>query len=43
MVSSVTESLMQARIPMWALIFQLPQSLATETQERRAQYGQFDL
>lgn len=25
MVSSVTESLMQARIPMWALIFQLPQ------------------
>ncbi|MFQ2014531.1 hypothetical protein ACK336_14995 [Aeromonas veronii] len=43
MVSSVTESLMQARIPMWALIFQLPPSLATEAQERRAQYGQFDL
>ena len=43
MVSSVTESLMQARIPMWALIFQLSPSLVTETQERRAQYGQFDL
>ncbi|WP_257622290.1 hypothetical protein [Aeromonas jandaei] len=43
MVSSVTESLMQARIPMWVLIFQLPPSLATEAQERRAQYGQFDL
>ncbi|MFQ2149952.1 hypothetical protein ACK33U_15240 [Aeromonas jandaei] len=43
MVSSVTESLVQARIPMWALIFQLPQSFATEAQERRAQYGQFDL
>lgn len=41
MVSSVTESLMQARIPMWALIFQLPLSLANEAQERRAQYGQF--
>lgn len=43
MVSSVTESLMQARIPMWALIFQMPPSLAslaTEAQERRAQYGQ---
>lgn len=43
MVSSVTESLMQARIPMWALIFQLPPYLVTETQERRAQYGQFNL
>ncbi len=43
MVSSVTESLMQARIPMWVLIFQLPPSLATGAQERRAQYGQFDL
>lgn len=42
MVSSVAESLMQARIPMWALILLLPQSLATETQERRDQYGQFD-
>ncbi len=42
MVSSVTESLMQARIPMWALIFlQLqPPSLATHTQERRDHYGQ---
>ncbi|MDH0305988.1 hypothetical protein [Aeromonas caviae] len=40
MVSSVTESLMQARIPMWALIFLLPPSLATEAQERRDQYGQ---
>lgn len=40
MASSVTESLMQARIPMWALIFlQLP-SLATHTQEGRDQYGQ---
>ena len=41
MVSSVTESLMQARIPMWALIFQLSPSLVTEAQERRDQYGQF--
>ncbi len=41
MVSSVTESLMQARSPMWALIFQLPPSLVTKKQERRAQYGQF--
>lgn len=42
MVSSVTESLMQARIPMWALIFlQLqPPSLVTKAQERRARYGQ---
>ncbi len=42
MVSSVTESLMQARIPMWALIFlQLqPPSLATHAQERRDHYGQ---
>ena len=40
MVSSVAESLMQARIPMWALIFQLSPSLVTEAQERRAQYGQ---
>ncbi len=42
MASSVTESLMQARIPMWALIFlqlQLP-SLATHTQEGRDHYGQ---
>ena len=41
MVSSVTELLMQARIPMWALIFQLPPSLITKTLERRDQYGQF--
>ncbi len=40
MVSSGTESLMQARIPMWALIFLLP-SLATHAEERRGQYGQF--
>ncbi len=40
MVSSVTESLMQARIPMWALIFQLPPYLVTKTQEGRDQYGQ---
>ncbi|MFQ2484396.1 hypothetical protein ACK314_09795 [Aeromonas caviae] len=40
MVNSVTELLMQARIPMWALIFLLPPSLATEAQERRDQYGQ---
>ncbi len=42
MASPVTESLMQARIPMWALIFlQLqPPSLATHTQERRDHYGQ---
>lgn len=40
MVSSVTESLMQARIPLWALIFLLL-SLATHAQERRDQYGQF--
>ncbi len=42
MVSSVTESLMQARIPMWALIFlQLqPPSLVTHTQEGRDHYGQ---
>lgn len=40
MVSSVTESLMQARLPMWTLIV-LPPSLATETQGRRDQYGQF--
>lgn len=40
MVSSVTEQLMQARLPMWTLIFLLPLSLATETQERRDQYGQ---
>ena len=43
MVSLVTEQLMQARTPMWALIFQLSPSLVTEMQERRAQYGQFDL
>ena len=42
MVSSVTESLMQARIPLWALIFLLPPSLATHVHERRDQYGQFD-
>ena len=40
MVSSVTESLMQARIPMWALIFLLPPSLATYAERRRDQYGQ---
>ncbi len=40
MVSSVTESLMQARIPMWALIFLRPTSLATHAQERRDHYGQ---
>ena len=40
MVSSVTESLMQARIPMWALTFLLPPSLVTKMEERRAQYGQ---
>lgn len=40
MVSSVTESLMQARIPMWALTFLLPPSLATNAEERRDQYGQ---
>ncbi|MGY3861939.1 hypothetical protein ACW5WN_10070 [Aeromonas lacus] len=44
MVSSVTESLMQARSPMWAIIFLRPQSLASEAQERRDQYdGQLDL
>ncbi|CAB5713462.1 hypothetical protein [Aeromonas dhakensis] len=41
MVSSVIESLMQARIRMWALIFLLPPSLVTKAQERRYQYGQF--
>ncbi|MGL6559468.1 hypothetical protein ACSZNH_22890 [Aeromonas dhakensis] len=41
MVNSVIESLMQARIPMWALTFLLPPSLVTEAQERRDQYGQF--
>lgn len=40
MASSVTESLMQARIPMWALIFLLPPSLATHAPERRDHYGQ---
>ncbi len=40
MVSSVTESLMQARIPMWVLIFLLPPSLATYAERRRDQYGQ---
>ncbi|MFQ2515793.1 hypothetical protein ACK32E_08060 [Aeromonas caviae] len=40
MASSVTESLMQARILMWALIFLLPPSLATHAQERRDHYGQ---
>lgn len=40
MVSSVTESLMQARIPMWALTFLLPPSLVTHVPERRAHYGQ---
>ncbi len=35
MVSSVTESLMQAAIVL------LPLSLVTEAQERRDQYGQF--
>lgn len=40
MVSSVTESLMQARIPLWALIFVLLPSLAIHAQERRDHYGQ---
>ncbi len=40
MVSSVTESQMRARIPMWALIFLLPPSLATYAEERRGRYGQ---
>ena len=40
MASPVTEQLMQARIPMWALIFRLPPSLATDAEERRDQYGQ---
>ncbi len=40
MVSSVTESRMRTRIPMWALIFLLPPSLVTEAQERRDQYDQ---
>ena len=40
MVSSVIESLMQARIPMWVLIFLPPPSLVTKVQERRARYGQ---
>ncbi len=39
MVSPVTESLMQTRIPMWGLIF-LPPSLATYAQEGRDHYGQ---
>lgn len=41
MVSSVIESLMQARISIWTLTFLLPPSLATKAQERRDQYGQF--
>jgi hypothetical protein len=40
MVSSVIESLMQVRSPMWALTFLLPPSLATNAEERRDQYGQ---
>lgn len=40
MVSSVIESLMQARLPMWALTFLLPPSLATNAEERRDRYGQ---
>ncbi|MCX4041461.1 hypothetical protein [Aeromonas hydrophila] len=40
MASSVIESLMQARISMWALIFLLPPLLATNAEERRDQYGQ---
>lgn len=40
MVSSVTESLMQARIPMWVLIFLPLPSLATYAERRRDQYGQ---
>lgn len=40
MVSSVIESLMQAMISIWALIFLLPPSLATNAEERRDQYGQ---
>ncbi len=39
MVSSVTESLMQARILMWALTFLLL-PFATHAPERRDQYGQ---
>lgn len=39
MVSSVIESLMQARIPMWALTFLLL-PFATHAQRRRARYGQ---
>ncbi len=39
MVSSVIESLMQARIPMWALTFLLP-PFVTHTPERRDHYGQ---
>ena len=42
MVSSVTESLLQARIPRWAPIFLPLPSLATYAEERRDQYGQFD-
>ncbi len=39
MVSSVTESLMQVRSPMWALTFLLP-PFVTHTPERRDHYGQ---
>ncbi len=40
MVSSVIESRMRTRSPMWALIFLLPPSLVTKAQERRDHYGQ---
>lgn len=40
MVSSVIESRMRTRSPMWALIFLLPPSLVTKAQKRRARYGQ---
>ncbi len=40
MVSPVIESLMQARIPMWALICPLPPSFTIHAEERRDQYGQ---
>jgi hypothetical protein len=41
MVSSVTESLMQARIPIWTLIFLPLPSSTLHAWERRVQYGQF--
>ncbi|PKD23064.1 hypothetical protein AO056_03514 [Aeromonas hydrophila] len=42
MVSSVIESLMQVRSPMWALTFLLLPSLVTHAPERRDRYGQSD-